>query len=154
MLEYHMRMFRYEEWANREVVDGLMETRTPPGHAVALLAHIVSAQALWLNRIRGREAKIAVWPSWTLDQCVRESRPIIANWLDYLSSLSEEDLATEFQYNNSAGDSWTSSVGDTLTHVALHSVYHRAQIATAVRDEGFAPAFTDFIHATRSNLVK
>lgn len=154
MLDYHRRMFRYEEWANREVVSGLQETRTPPGQAVALLAHIVSAQVLWLRRLQGKDTEVAIWPSWTLDQCVIESQPIIASWLDYLNSLSDADLDHEFQYHNSAGKLWTSTVGDTLTHVILHSVYHRAQIASAIRDEGFAPAYTDFIHATRSQQVE
>ena len=152
MLDYHLRMFRYEEWANREVISGLKDSHTP--QAVALLAHIISAQELWLNRIRGRDAEVAVWPNWTLEQCVSRSRPIIASWLDYFASLSGDDLSSEFTYHNSAGDEWSSTVSDTLTHVVLHSVYHRAQIASAVRDEGFAPAFTDFIHAARSQHVK
>ena len=74
MLEYHRRMFTYDAWANRQVVAGLERIRTPPGQAVALLAHITAAEELWLNRILDRPTEIAVWPDWPLDQCVAAAR--------------------------------------------------------------------------------
>jgi len=49
---------------------------------------------------------------------------------------------------------WTSTVGDILTHVAMHGAYHRAQIAAAVRESGREPAYTDFIHAVRQGFVE
>ena len=63
-------------------------------------------------------------------------------------------LAEAVGYRNSQGEYWTSTVGDILTHVALHGAYHRAQIATAIREAGGTPAYTDFIHATRQGLVE
>jgi uncharacterized damage-inducible protein DinB len=51
-------------------------------------------------------------------------------------------------------DAWANAVGDILTHVAMHGAYHRAQIATAVRESGQEPAYTDFIHAVRQGLVE
>jgi uncharacterized damage-inducible protein DinB len=44
-------------------------------------------------------------------------------------------------------------VDDVLTHVILHSAYHRGQIASAVRAGGETPAYTDLIHAVRQGLV-
>jgi len=41
-----------------------------------------------------------------------------------------------------------------LTHVVLHSAYHRGQIATQMRAGGEAPAHTDFIHAVRRGLIE
>jgi uncharacterized damage-inducible protein DinB len=41
-----------------------------------------------------------------------------------------------------------------LEHVIMHSVYHRGQIATDVRAAGFSPAYTDFIHVIRHNLIE
>jgi len=153
MLDHHRRMFRYEEWANREVADGLVKKRTPPGNTVALLAHIVAAQELWLDRVQGRPNKIAVWPHWNLDQCVAEARRVMDRWQTALVDLRPEELERQFQYTNSSGEPFTSTVDDTLTHVVLHGTYHRAQIATSLRDEGFAPEYTDYIHATRNRLV-
>jgi len=44
-------------------------------------------------------------------------------------------------------------VQDILTHVLLHSVYHRGQIAADLRAGGAQPPYTDFIHAARQNLI-
>ena len=43
---------------------------------------------------------------------------------------------------------------DILTHVLLHSAYHRGQIASQVRAGGEQPAYTDFIHAVRQGLIE
>jgi uncharacterized damage-inducible protein DinB len=40
-----------------------------------------------------------------------------------------------------------------LTHVLLHSAYHRGQIASQMRGNGQTPAYTDFIHAVRQGLI-
>jgi len=45
-------------------------------------------------------------------------------------------------------------VADVLTHVVLHSAYHRGQIASLIRSGGDAPAYTDFIHAARQGLIE
>ena len=42
---------------------------------------------------------------------------------------------------------------DILTHVTMHSAYHRGQIAADVRVAGFTPAYTDFIHAVRTGSL-
>jgi len=36
----------------------------------------------------------------------------------------------------------------------MHSTYHRGQIASAVREAGGAPAYTDYIHAVRQGLIE
>ena len=55
---------------------------------------------------------------------------------------------------NSKGQSWTSRVEDVLTHVLLHGAYHRGQIASALREAGLTPPYTDYIHATRSGRIE
>jgi len=39
----------------------------------------------------------------------------------------------------------TTTVGDTLVHVALHTAYHRGQINTRLRELGGAPPLVDYI---------
>ncbi|MGH9479278.1 MAG: DinB family protein [Terriglobales bacterium] len=43
-------------------------------------------------------------------------------------------------------------MGDILMHVALHSGYHRGQIAADMRSGGLEPAYTDYIHWRRQVL--
>jgi uncharacterized damage-inducible protein DinB len=63
-------------------------------------------------------------------------------------------LARQINYVNSKGESWSSQVDDILLHVITHSAYHRGQIASNMRAAGLTPAYTDFIHAVRQELVK
>ena len=57
-------------------------------------------------------------------------------------------------YTNSKGELWENRVLDVLSHVLLHSAYHRGQIALEIRRSGSAPAYTDYIHAVRQGLLE
>jgi uncharacterized damage-inducible protein DinB len=56
-------------------------------------------------------------------------------------------------YTNSKGEPWTNTVEEILTHVVIHSTYHRGQIASDLRNAGLEPAYTDYIHALRQKLI-
>jgi uncharacterized damage-inducible protein DinB len=154
LLEYLRRQFAYDEWANREVLAGLMASPHPPARPRQLLAHILSAEQLWLERIRKQPQSLAVWPDFTLEQCQAQIADLSRLWHEFLGQLSAAGLAEKIVYKNSKGEPWTSSVEDILTHVVLHSAYHRGQIASQVRAAGEQPAYTDFIHAVRQGLIE
>ncbi len=154
LLEHLRRQFAYDEWANREVVTGLKASPHSPLRPRLLLAHILSAERLWLERIRQRPQSLPVWPDSTLDQCEEQIVDLARLWPEFLSQISPAGLSATVVYKNSKGEPWTSSVEDILTHVLLHSAYHRGQIASLVRAGGEQPAYTDFIHAVRQGLVE
>jgi uncharacterized damage-inducible protein DinB len=151
LLDYLLRQFTYNAWANREVFTHIgadaMSTRP-----LQLLSHIVSAERLWLERIRQQPQSLAVWPNLTLEECGRQLDYMPPLWRDYLKSAPL--LAEKITYKNTRGEPWTSSVEDILTHVLLHSAYHRGQIASQIRADGFQPAYTDFIHAVRNGRIE
>jgi uncharacterized damage-inducible protein DinB len=152
-LEYYARLRRYDAWANAETLKSLRAGAAPP-KAVRWMAHIVGAGVLWLARLREEPPSIAVWPDFDLPECAAGIERLAAGWSRYLESLSQADLEESVGYRNSLGEYWTSTVGDILTHVPMHGAYHRAQIASAVRESGQEPAYTDFIHAVRQGFVK
>ena len=154
LLDHLRREFVYDEWANREVLAGLKAADVAPAKPLQLLAHIVSAKRLWLERIRKQPQSLPVWPDFTLEQCEAQIAELARLWGEYLSQLSDAELSEKVTYKNSKGEPWTSTVEDILTHVVLHSAYHRGQIATQVRAGGEQPAYTDFIHAARQGLVE
>jgi uncharacterized damage-inducible protein DinB len=144
------RLLRYDLWANRETLQSLRQG-APPARSLRWMAHIIGAEFLWLDRIDGRPASLPVWPTLSLDQC--------AERLEQLSSLLPKaarsgQLTRAVQYTNSKGEPWTSSVEEILTHVAVHSAYHRGQIASDVRGAGQEPAYTDYIHAVRQRHIE
>ena len=152
--EHLRRQFAYDAWANREVLATLSASARPTARPLQLLAHILSAERLWLERIRKQPQSLPVWPDFTLEQCEAQIAELARLWGEYLSQLSHAGLSEKVTYKNTKGEPWTSTVEDILTHVVLHSAYHRGQIATQVRAGGEQPAYTDFIHAARQGLVE
>ena len=154
LLEHLRRQFVYDAWANREVLTGLSASPRPNPRPRQLLAHILSAERLWLERIRKQPQSHPVWPDFTFEQCEAQITDLARLWREFLSQLSSAGLSEKVSYKNSKGEAWTSTVEDVLTHVALHSAYHRGQIASQVRAGGETPAHTDYIHATRQGLIE
>jgi len=154
MLEHIRRLFAYDDWANREVLSALQAIDTPPTRSISLLAHIVSAERLWLERLLVQKQTLPVWPLFTLEQCKLEVDQLPGLWKSYLTSLSEAGLSRSLAYRNSKGEKFTSQKQDIVLHVVMHSAYHRGQIAADMRAAGFTPAYTDFIHAVRQGLVE
>lgn len=148
------RLMRYDEWANRETLGSLRKGSAPPEQALRWLAHVLAAERLWLDRLKGSGAKVKVWPALSLGACERELPELEKLWGDYLEDLDPAELDVEVAYVNSKGEPWSSTVGDVLNHVLLHSAYHRGQIAAAVRAAGGEPVLTDFIHAARQGLLE
>jgi uncharacterized damage-inducible protein DinB len=154
-IEYYKRLFAYDAWGNRAVLDSLrLATLSPSSRACAILAHLVGAGRIWLDRIHGRAAVAEVWPKLSFDECEAGFRELDAAWTASLEGMKQDDLARRVTYFNSRGERWESIRGDILTHVILHGTYHRGQIAVLVREAGHAPAYTDFIEATRRGFLE
>lgn len=153
LADYMRRQFAYDEWANQEVV-AVLRAREASERSLQLMAHILSAERLWLERIKQQPQSTPVWPKADLNQCEAQAAELGRLWREYLELITAGDLSQTVSYKNSKGESWTSTVEDILTHVVMHSAYHRGQIASHMREQGQTPAYTDFIHGVRRGLVK
>ncbi len=153
LLEYFRRQFAYDAWANREVLAAIRRVDGSDKRSLQLLAHIISAERLWLERIRQQAQSQPVWPECTLAAAEAQISETERQWSDFLAQLNPDRLAENISYKNTKGEPWSSRVEDILTHVLLHSAYHRGQIASHMRAGGFEPAYTDFIHAIRQGHI-
>ncbi len=151
-LEYFSRLLRYDAWANAEAVRSVQGA--PSAQALRWMGHIVGAEFLWLGRLTGRPAPLEVWPELGAEACATRVEELAGTWPRFLSTLGSTGLSDAIAYRNTKGERWTSTVGDVLTHVVVHSGYHRGQIAAAIREAGGTPAYTDFIHAARKGLIE
>lgn len=153
-IETYRRLFAYDTWGNLSSLASIrLATLAPSSRACALLGHLIGAGKLWLDRLEGRPPWSEVWPSLSLEECEAGFRELDAAWRRYLDSLGVEGLSRTVVYTNSKGERWESTAADILTHVTLHGTYHRGQIALLVRESGNAPAYTDFIEASRRGLL-
>jgi uncharacterized damage-inducible protein DinB len=152
--DYLRRQFAYNAWANREVMTVIRRGGETTPQVAGLMAHIFSAEGLWLERLRGEPQSLPVWPELDLEQCEARGEIVAGLWAEYLKTLAPARLAETISYRNSKGEFFTSVVQDILTHAVMHSAYHRGQIASLTRAHGGIPAQTDFIHAVRQGYVE
>jgi uncharacterized damage-inducible protein DinB len=153
-----LRMFAYDHWANHECLAAMRAAESVSADTVGRMAHILSAQKLWLERILKQPQSMPVWPSVTIADCMATAGAMSSAWRNYLARMANqfapESLDDVVVYRNSKGEPWSSRVEDVLTHVLFHSAYHRGQIALQMRSSGVQPAYTDFIHAVRQGFVE
>jgi uncharacterized damage-inducible protein DinB len=148
------RLVAYDHLANDQCLASLMGLADAvPSRGLAIMAHVIGAERLWLARIEGEPSPLAVWPALDLDGCTRELEALDRPWVHLLGALDATLMAREVRYTNTKGETFTNRVEDMLQHVFLHSAHHRGQIAMAVRAAGGTPAYTDFIHIVRSGLI-
>jgi|SRR5271167_4212208 len=156
-----LRMFAYDYWANRECLTAMRAGHSVSADAslsaIGRMAHILSAEKLWLERILKQRQSMPVWPSATIDDCMALADEMSSAWQHYLAQLATQlppgSLGEKVEYRNSKGEPWSSRVDDILMHVLFHSAYHRGQIALQMRASGIEPAYTDFIHVVRQGFV-
>ena len=153
-----LRMFAYDHWANHQCLVAMRAAGSVPAETVGRMAHILSAQKLWLERILKQPQSMPVWPGSTIEDCMALADEMSAAWGNYLTRLGNQfapgSVDDKVEYRNSKGEPWSSRVEDILTHVLFHSAYHRGQIALQMRSAGMEPALTDFIHAVRRGFVE
>ena len=153
MLAFYRRLFDYDEWANHATLGSLRAGRAGE-RARKVIAHVAAAERLWYDRLLRRPQSLPVWPDFTLDQSEALVNKMATVWREYLAGLKAPALHEETGYINTKGERWTNTVGDVLTHVIMHSAYHRGQIAADVRAQGGEPAYTDFVEAVRRGYVR
>jgi uncharacterized damage-inducible protein DinB len=159
LADYLRRQFAYDEWANREVLNAIRAAGdASPGDAnqrsLQLVSHILAAELVWLERLKGQPQSVPVWPQPDLAQCEAQAAKLGGQWLEFLDLITAGDVSQSISYRNSKGEEWTNTIVDVLTQVVMHSAYHRGQIATHMRATGQTPAYTDFIHGVRQGRIE
>jgi uncharacterized damage-inducible protein DinB len=151
MSQHLQRLLQYDAWANRETVGSLHDG--PPERSLRWMSHIVGAEYLWLSRLEGKSAPLAVWPELGIEACRERVTALARLWPEFLEA-HRNSLGDTVSYTNTKGEAWTNTVEEILTHVPVHSAYHRGQIASDLREAGMVPAYTDYIHAVRHGFVR
>lgn len=147
------RLFRYDHWANEEVLNSLKAAKDAPSRSLGLLAHVLGAEYAWYSRLRQAPPPLAIWPQLTVAECEHHVLALEDVWEGYLKTLGSSGLAEAVSYTNTKGDVFNTGISDILMHIVVHSAYHRGQIASDMRANGNTPAHTDFVHAVRQHKL-
>lgn len=141
-LDDFIRRFEYHFWATEKLAASLDDNEH---HAKSrgYLAHSLVADALWLLRIKGHPwADLVLFPTIPVAD-IQKNR--VNNKSNYGAFLPTADFSAEVAYTTTSGTRYENTIGDILNHVLLHGMYHRGQVAAALREAGTAPPATDFI---------
>lgn len=149
MRDHFRKLYKHVAWADARVLQSLRAAHSVLKKDLDLYSHILGSEHVWLSRIKGTPPKVAVWPTLTLDEAERLAAENVTAFEGVISELTEEGRETPITYRNSAGDQFTSTLEDILTHVCLHGAYHRGQIAASIRAAGDVPSPTDYIAFAR-----
>ncbi len=147
MNQFFKELFEYNHHSNQQLCALLQQHSEQTGEqAEKLFSHILNAHQIWNNRVLQRENAFTPWqihPGNTLADTDRK------NYEHSIQVLDTMNLDSSITYTNTSGQTFTNTVRDILFHIINHSTYHRAQIATAVKQNGLQPLATDYIFYKR-----
>jgi uncharacterized damage-inducible protein DinB len=159
MKEHFIRLFTYNHWANHRYFDFFktIPTEKIPQRIHLLVSHVLTAQKLWLTRIKGNpDLNIHIWEILPWENLERLSVENTKNWLAYLQCANQEEFDRIMAYQNFLKVDYENLVSDIITQCINHATYHRAQYAVLLRQQNIDPPNTDFITFAREfsgNLV-
>jgi uncharacterized damage-inducible protein DinB len=151
MKDYFIRLFKYDQYTNQQLLAVIRQTDNPE-NTIRLMGHLLAAQQRWVSRcLKEDVAQNDLFPQ-------KETMPfeeIIANnsqkWLSFLEEIDADDLNSVITYKNTQGAEYSNTVADILTQVINHGTHHRAQIGQQLKLAG-APSLpvTDYISFIRN----
>jgi uncharacterized damage-inducible protein DinB len=147
-LQQIFRLWKHRVWADDKLFDAVRPWRDLAA-AWREYAHILAAEEVWLARLEGRTAAVAVWPVLSIDETIALREQVAAGYATFLDGLTPESISATVSYVNSAGDSFESAIEDILFQVLLHGQYHRGKVNLLLRQAGHSPAPVDYISFVR-----
>ncbi len=141
----HLRhLYRFNDWANRVVLSSVRESGS--SKCLSYLAHVLITETEYFERLYGKDSTgFNFWPDLTIDDCASLASENASKFEELLSGFDEEGLGQTASYKTSEGVPFTNTFREILTHVLFHSMNHRGQILTLLRNEGFQPPAVDYI---------
>ena len=148
MRNHLLKMFAYESWANRKLLEALSSQPTLPPLTQKLCGHIFAAHQFMDKRLHSVPLNFAEYnffPDYSLDQCKTLSEEYGVMWPELLRGLPEPISEQTVSTYAPDGTPRKTVVVDLMTHLCTHSIHHRGQIAMDMRAAGLTPVATDYV---------
>ena len=147
MKEYLLDTFQYNSETNKKLLTkiGLLADKE---ESIKLFSHLINCQYKWMARMKQHPSapRLSWWePVYELAHLEEEWNKSLEPWMDYISSSTDEELSTEITFVGFDGGLWAATPKDIALQLNYHSIHHRAQIQTIVRQQGLEPDFVDYI---------
>lgn len=161
MIQHLQQLCAYNRWANDRMATYLLAA----GESIAdeeqhssfptirkTLYHLWDAQVIWFKRLTGET--VNTWPSHhfsgTMAEALAALRENDEAFVRFAENLSENDGQKTIEYHAMDGSAFFNTLEEIIMHVMNHGTYHRGQLITMLRNQGFtAVGSTDMIRFYR-----
>lgn len=133
--------------ANRKMLERVLPL-PDPAECIRLFSHLINCQYKWMARLQHDPAApgMSWWdPVYAPEQLKPEWKRSLDPWLDYIAAQTEEALHTEITFIGFDNALWAATPKDVALQLNYHSIHHRAQVQTIIRQQGVEPDFIDYI---------
>ncbi len=139
------RLYEFNQFANKEYFEAIKQL-TDFEKAFEWMTHVCEAHYIWNQRVQKKDIDIKPYKNISMEDLQKLNE---TNYADTLQLLKTIDLNEYISYQNLKGDQYKNKIHDILYHVINHSTYHRAQIATVLKENGVKVPSTDYIFYVR-----
>jgi uncharacterized damage-inducible protein DinB len=158
-------LFQYNLWADLRTLDACAPLTNEQftrnlgssfGSVRDTLAHLYGAEWVWYERFQGRSPS-SLPPGSTFSDLASvraKLEEIDRYYIDYVSTLTTDDLQRILRYRSFAGDEFSNPLWQSLHQLTNHGSYHRGQVVTLLRQLGAKAVSTDLIGFYREQAVR
>jgi uncharacterized damage-inducible protein DinB len=148
MKKYLLDFFKYNDWANKKVLEAIREVPEKED-ALKLFSHLVNSFDKWKNRITNEvEDSLLNWYGqfFNMDEIESKWNKSIGWWIKLLEKTGDSELEKEIIFTRpNDGIKMAVKFRDLLLQLNYHSIHHRAQINSIISRQGIKPPSTDYI---------
>jgi len=147
MKNYLIDTFKYNDAANKKLLEKF-SLLNEMEESVKLFSHLINCQYKWMARItQNPMARDMSWwePLYDFGKLNEEWTKSLNLWISYITERTDEELSTEITFIGFDDAIWAATPQDIALQLNYHSIHHRAQIQTLIRQQGIEPDFVDYI---------
>jgi uncharacterized damage-inducible protein DinB len=147
MKEYLLDTFQFNDITNRTLLGKISEL-PDPAESIRLFSHLINSQLKWMARItQDPQALTMSWwePVYDYENLEEKWTESLKLWQEYILNKTEGELSSETTFIGYDGAIWAATPNDIALQLNYHSIHHRAQIQTLIRQQGLEPDFVDYI---------
>ncbi len=133
VIDFIKKQLVFESLTNATLIDAIYSSTNIPERAIELMYHNLTVRLNWLEMKDNNKTSLPFWGIISKQAMLDLHAKANAAWDNYLSTLTNADMAKEFEYRIFDRPYRKVAIVDFIYHVLSHSHYHRAQISLLLK---------------------
>jgi uncharacterized damage-inducible protein DinB len=153
--QYLIDTFKFNDKANKKVLEKIKQL-PDKAEAIKLFCHLINCQYRWMAGIlQDPPGKQTSWwePPYELTELQNKWDDSLKLWIDYINSKTDTELSTEVKFIGFNGGDFAATPKNIALQLNYHSIHHRAQIQTIIRQQGLKPDSVEYINTHYRELT-